>query len=71
MCDDWRRLTTPRWDENGDYRIKTEQKPDVPYCLCLHLNKWGELDHVRLGKPNLKLTFDGETGKLKAAEVIA
>jgi hypothetical protein len=61
----------PDWHEYGEYRIKPEPKPDVPYSLCLHLNTWGELDDVRLGEPNLKLTFNGETGKLKFAEVIA
>lgn len=69
--DDWRIITSPLWDQDGDYRIKPEPKPDATYSLCLHLNKWGELDHIRLEEPNLKLTFDGETGKLKAAEVIA
>ena len=67
----WQNCTAPRWDQDCEYRIKPEPKPDATYSLCLHLNKFGELDHVRLGEPNLKFTFDGETGKLKAAEVIA
>ena len=67
--DDWRRLTTPRWDQDGDYRIKPEPKPDVVKSLCLTFSK-GYIDNVSLAEPNLKLTFDGETGKLKAAEVL-
>ena len=47
------------WMENDfEYRIKPEPKPDVVRLLM------AELHH------NLKLTFDGETSKLKAAEVI-
>jgi hypothetical protein len=69
--DDWRRLTTPRWDQDGDYRIKPEPRPDVvvySFETCHGQKSWSN------GKEeyhNLKLTFDGETGKLKAAEVIA
>lgn len=68
----------PCWFEHLHYRIKPEPKPDVVYygvyeekdvrnrrseleCCFTQLNDIG--DHI-------KLTFDGETGKLKSAEVL-
>lgn len=72
--DDWRRTTAPRWDQDGDYRIKPEPKPDaVDYVFvgAHHLITVSQLEWARETNSNLKLTFDGETGKLKAAEVIA
>ena len=63
----WRLVTLALWEGNGDYRIKP--KPDVVKELCLICPK-GNLSNVALCDPNLKLTFDGETGKLKAAEVL-
>ena len=49
------------------YRIKPEPKPDIveTYWVETASSIW---DVVR--KHNLKLVFNGETGKLKAAEVI-
>ena len=74
----WRVIQTPEWCSDAQYRIKPEQKPDVVYYgvynpedartrvveleFCFtRLNDEG--DHI-------KLTFDGETGKLKSAEVL-
>lgn len=56
------------WDEQIQFRIKHEPKPDVveTYWVGTESAIWNPDK-----KPNLKLTFDGETGKLKAAEVIA
>lgn len=48
--------------------IKLE-KDDSVHELCL-TNARGVIDHVSLGRPNIKLTFDGETGELKSAEVL-
>ena len=45
------------------------QIPDSEHLLCL-TNKRGVIDHVSLGEPNIKLTFDGMTGNLKSAEVL-
>jgi len=67
VCDDWRRITAPRWDQTGDYRIKPESKPDTVW----NYNAFeGHLVRCDSNSANLKLTFDGETGKLKSAEVI-
>lgn len=71
--DDWKVVTKPCWDAD-EYRIKPEPKPDFVYygvfdsigstiidCCFTNLNDIGD---------QIKLTFDGETGKLKSAEVL-
>ena len=65
----WVDAPTPLWFD-CEYRIKPEPKPDVVeyYSIGKHLvfralgDPWGDA--------NLKLTFDAETGELKAAEVL-
>jgi hypothetical protein len=64
----------PCWHLEAEYRIKPEQKPDYVYYgvfdmdgsmsieSCFTKNN-DESDHI-------KVTFDGETGKLKSAEVL-
>ena len=68
----WKVAQAPAWATYKDYRIKPEQKPDVVEKYkadaglkygCVRIAEHWEQD-------NLKLTFDGETGKLKSAEVI-
>lgn len=69
----WAVAKSPRWDGQGEYRIKPEPKPDV--VEKYFANGYTKYGCVRVAehwkRENLKLTFDGETGKLKAAEVIA
>lgn len=53
------------WYEDYKYRIKPEPKPDVVQFWCASCEPLKRpLDN------NLKLTFSGETGKLKSAEVL-
>lgn len=66
----WWDIGRPVWDVSSEYRIKPEPKPDVVQrCVAL-------INNVNLHRAssancaNLKLTFDGETGALKSAEVI-
>ena len=58
----------PAWHTSFEYRIKPEPKPDVDeYLLVQNAYEpilWNCIDS------NLKLTFDGETGELKSAEVL-
>jgi len=72
--DEWRRITAPRWDQDGEYRIKPEPKLDLTTeCKIIGAYRsimWNSTTGTVPGA-NLRLTFDGETGKLKAAEVIA
>jgi len=69
---------TKHWEnieDLGDFvfdivRIKPEPKPDVIENLNLSFDKEKGLTYLPVSAPNLKLTFDGETGILKSAEVI-
>ena len=70
---EWVQIWVTTWSEVDEYRIKPEPKTDVvEQYVAKGYTKYGG---VRMAehweKENLKLTFDGETGKLKAAEVIA
>lgn len=57
-------IGNPVWT-SAKYRIKPEPKPDVVQFWCASCEPLKRpLDN------NLKLTFDGETGQLKSAEVI-
>jgi hypothetical protein len=57
----------PTWGEYLHYRFKPEPKPDY-HTYGLTMN--GSLQINYISKPNIKLTFDGETHQLKAAEVL-
>lgn len=67
----WADAPKPLWNDDCEYRVKPEPKSDV-------VIPWGvELVSASSGLAaftgniqNLRLTFDAETGKLKAAEVI-
>lgn len=67
----WVCIERPEWYVDTIYRIKPEPKPDVVRTYSIVWDKYtnnpwwhGSVSH------NLKLTFDGETGKLKSAEVL-
>jgi hypothetical protein len=64
----------PDWFDNAEYRIKPEPKPDFYKSYLVFTNRiYSEGDLLPLKgwtKPNLQLTFDGETGGLKSAEVL-
>ena len=62
----WVGQSSPSWSRYKQYRSR---KDDVIETLCLTY-KHGSIDNISLGEPNLKLTFDGQTGQLKQAEVI-
>ena len=68
---------------NIEYRVKPEPEPDVVlFSSVYELNKRtpsqvlgtctyvSNAHNVKLEDSNLKLIFDGETGKLKNAEVL-
>jgi len=74
----WKCVSSPEWNMGTTYRIKPEPKPDVVYYGAF------DIGDVRSGNriidscftsmydagDDIKLTFDGETGKLKSAEVL-
>ena len=68
-CGHWYECVTPDWEGGYKFRIKPEPKPDVvryTQAFMTSSGTWGEPSQF----DNLKLTFDGETGELKSAEVL-
>lgn len=63
----WKPTDTPEWYRQVEYRIKPVPKPDQVRTMFVEL--YPKLDNA-YNKPNIKLTFDGETEKLKAVEII-
>lgn len=69
----WLLIPSPNWHLSSQYRIKPEVKPDVEKLLVMK-SHWAlgiRLEEDPDIKADLKLTFDGESGKLKSAEVLA
>lgn len=64
----WLTVSDPAWSKLAEYRIKSEPKPDV--VEQYHAKNGGVRVAEHWERENLRLTFDGETGKLKSAEVI-
>ena len=62
------------WSNNCEFRIKPEPKPDV--CMSFSVVRvhnqttQKQISCNPYQNSNLKLTFDGETGVLKSAEVL-
>ncbi len=76
--DGWRDCRPIDWNPNSEYRIKPEPKPDVrAWFRTGNINKvmvdlGGSIGVIGSNRDhaNLLLTFDGETGELKSAEVL-
>jgi hypothetical protein len=72
----WMYTAHPAWNPENQYRIKPEVKPDTEYWCRTYEHSGGSIFTPHLLSPtevqpaNIKLTFDGETGKLKSAEVL-
>lgn len=63
--------TNPSWFEGWEYRVKPEKKPDFAQNVKAHLGSDGRVRVWLISKgANLRLTFDGETGALKSAEIL-
>lgn len=64
----------PQWSVNRKYRVKPEPKPDV--VVYKWINQNGKTfaktfdQHDHRPDANLMLVLDGETGQLKAAQVL-
>ena len=68
----WMDIENPDW-ESEEYRIKPEPKPDVVLYAHACFDKryvFAANEYQDEGFDNLVLTFDGETGELKSAEVL-
>ena len=72
--DYWEVRQHPTWNQKVQYRIKPEPKPDFyKSYLVFSTRIYSEGERFPVGgmmKANLQLTFDGETGELKSAEVL-
>jgi hypothetical protein len=66
----WVDIPHPTFRIHSEYRIKPEKTPDVVRSYKVYMS-YGSLyaDSVTT-YPNLTLTFDGDTGLLKSAEVL-
>jgi hypothetical protein len=64
----------PCWFPSILFRIKPEPKPDVVYYGVFDLDHAAQIDSCftmfQDAGDQIKVTFDGETGKLKKAEVL-
>jgi hypothetical protein len=65
----WVYLPNPNWDAFFEYRIRPEPQPDITHYFRAGVGSVRVPEHWE--SPNLKLTFDGETLKLKDAEVLS
>ena len=64
----WVDEITPSWGYGYEYRIKPTPKPDV---ISFASVTWiGSFVTLAVMDSNIKLTWDGETGELKSAEVL-
>jgi hypothetical protein len=66
---EWVDICNPIWLGSSKFRVKPESKPDV---VKYYLFAFASICAIgeEGGRVNLKLTFDGETGELKSAEVL-
>lgn len=82
MEEGWYTVYDPIWNSNDTFRIKPEPNPDFVAVGILELDVF-PLNLRKLAsyhtkfrvserweKDNVRVTFDGETGKLKSAEVL-
>ena len=81
----WISCKTPHWWDDYVYRIKPEPTPDVTQYVCIKSSErwcsprihchsehnWNDGTGIQYTSfANAKFTFDGETSKLKAVELI-
>jgi hypothetical protein len=60
----------PLWCLLAEYRIKPQPKPDFEIHLYVIYDSLYTTAVCKSGTPNVRYVFDGETNKLKSAEVI-
>ncbi len=66
----WGVVRLPTWEENAIYRIKQEPKPDITQCRRIGLDRDNYMFFSCTDNANVRFIFDGETRKLKKAEVL-
>ena len=71
LDDIWLDTNSPSWVAEYQYRIKPEPKPDfVHRTTIIPCGIFPGTVTFSGGPDNIELTYDGETGKLKSAEVL-
>lgn len=60
----------PLWSVNCEYRVKPEPKPDIIRYGETKTYGTYNWDSNKVSCHNIRAIFDGETGKLKAVELI-
>jgi len=68
--DSWNYINNPSWFPSIQYRVKPEPKPDIVRYVRAAPDFVASCNTKKEYSNNLLLTWDGETGKLKSAEVI-
>ena len=70
----WKHVLSPSWGSGTTYRIKPEPRPDLIYYGVFDMDGSATIDAVFTKffehGDHIKVTFCGETGKLKSAEVL-
>lgn len=69
----WRDCRPIDWNENAEFRIKPEPKPDLVVERMVCVTVVDDDTYITLGVThysNCRFVFDGTTGKLKSAEVL-
>ena len=72
----WELCLDPWWNDPAfEYRIKPEPKPDVVRVIALDMalcsTNFSDVTDLPIAlKNSIRVTFDGETGELKSAEVL-
>ena len=73
----WVDKDNPTWHPNDQYRIKPELQPDIVKAFMLESHPFGGLRFYdatgfsrEKDEQRIQVTFDGETGELKSAEVL-
>ena len=66
----WTSASRPTWDEENEYRIKHEPKPDAVMYTSAYAGEICHCDDKYKNGDNLKLIFDGETGVLKKVQIL-
>jgi len=66
--DAWQNQMYPSFFDDYEYREKP--KPDVVHELSIMLKGDNKFGYGHPDYPSLRITFDGETGELKSAEVL-
>jgi hypothetical protein len=71
---EWQDIEKPNWLKDMEYRIKPTPKPDIVINTQLYMFMMGDVPVATFNhnteKPNVDLTFDGETLKLKQVVVL-